>query len=508
MRFLKRGLIGLLLLAIMTGSLGYGVYRVTVALKKEEKAFRPRVTERSYSVNTATFRSETVRPTTAAYGQIESWRTLEIRASSAGKLVEALPVFRDGASVGKGEVLVTIDPADAKSSLLDARAALADAEAQKAEADEALVAAEFELKSTRKQMEVRQQSLARTQEMRGKGYSTAGDVEELELAIASLEQSISGQRQALVTARKNIERMELNVERAKITVQDAERTLSETKVVAPFSGMLDGVDATLGRRVAASEALATLIDPTALEVSFSVSTDQFSRFLDDSGRLLNVPLHVILQLGGREVETTGRLERVAAIVGEGEAGRKLYGSLDVPDGSLLRPGDFVEVKVQEPALENVVRIPSAATNEDGQMLVITEDNRLEEIEVTVLRRMKDEVIVSDAPIGRDYVIKRLPQLGKGLKVEPRNIDVDDQAPSAAGDKAVDASGASADTPIDESSFVTLEPARRAALIAMLKDSAMPQQRKDTLLETLRQDKVPLEIVKRLEGRSVETETRG
>lgn len=497
MGFLTRGLFGLFLMFVMLCALGYGTFRIVEAMNKPQQAFRPRVTERSYSVNTSTFKSETIQPVTTAYGQIESWRTLEIRASSAGKLVEVLPVFRDGASVEADEVLVTIDPADAQSSLLDAKAALADAEAQKAEADEAITAAEFELKATMKQMEVRQQTLSRTQTLRGKGYSTAGDVEELELAVSSLEQSISSQRQSLVTARKNIERMELTVERAKIAVRDAERTLQETKVVAPFTGFLESVDATLGRRVSANEALASLIDPTALEVKFNVSTDQFSRLLGDDGKLLRTPVTVILKLGSREIITSGHLERVAAVVADGEVGRTLFASLEVPEGSLLRPGDFVTVQVQEPALQQVSRIPSSATDEDGHMLIIGEDNRLEDLQVSVLRRTGDDVIVSGAPFGKDYVLKRLPHLGKGLKVEPRNIDgVSNETPSSEAPAQPEKVSSAQDD------LVALEPERREALIAtVMQSSRMPEARKDQILETLKQAKVPLELIQRLESRS-------
>ncbi|MEP2722669.1 HlyD family efflux transporter periplasmic adaptor subunit, partial [Roseibium sp.] len=278
MRFLTRGLIGLVLLAVMASMIGYGVYRISTAMNQEDARRRPPVRERSYAVNVSSLTSETVAPITTAYGQVESWRSLEIRASSEGQLVGVAAKFRDGAAVKGGELLVRIDPADAQSELLDAQAAQADAEAHKAEAEEAIVVAEQELVAAEKQLELRRQALDRQTQLREKGYSTMVQVEQEQLSVAALEQALSNRLQSVITSRKNVERMDLGVARARIAVQDAERTLEETTITAPFSGTLDQVNATLGRRVSSSETLAVLIDPTALEVKFSVSTQQFSRF--------------------------------------------------------------------------------------------------------------------------------------------------------------------------------------------------------------------------------------
>ncbi len=494
MRFLTRGLIGVLLLSIMVMAVGYGVYRVSTALTTEEVRRRPPVSERVYSVNVSELAPETVEPITTAYGQVRSWRSLEIRASSEGRLIAAAEKFRDGARVEKGELLVRIDPADAQSSLLDARAALADAEAQKAEAEEAIVVAEQELEAARKQIDLRRQALDRQTQLREKGYSTMAQVEAEQLSVAALEQSLSNRLQSVITARKKIERMEFSVERAQIAVEDAERTLEETTITAPFSGTLDEVNATLGRRVGTSESLAVLIDPAALEVSFALSTRQFARFLDERGHLIQAPVEVDLILGERTVSVTGTLDRAAAVVAEGEAGRSLFAALDLEADTPLRPGDFVTVRIQEPALSNVARIPASAASENGEILIVDENDRLVDARVRVVRRMGDELIVADAPFGKTYVRERLPHLGAGLKVKPRRVG-DDASPEAGSDKtAVTGKEAATD-------LVELEPARREALIAQLSQSPMPDDVKTRLIDMLNQPKVSLKVLDRIESRA-------
>lgn len=493
MRFLMRGLVGLALMAIMVGFAGFGAYRLYGAMTAEETARQRPARERSYTVNVAELAPQSISPITTAYGQIESWRTLQLRASSEGRLVDVASKFRDGAAVAEGELLLRIDPANAEFQFLDAEAALADADAQKAEAEEAIVVAEQELEAAGRQLDLRRQARERQLQLRDKGYSTAVQVETEELAVASLEQALNNRLQSVITARKRIERMDLTVQRAQLALEDAERVLNETTLTAPFYGYLAEVDATLGRRVSPSETLALLIDPSALEVRFSLSTAEFSRLLDDSGKLIKAPVAVTLQLGGRSVEVPGHIDRAAAIVTEGEAGRTLFATLDIEVGTVLRPGDFVKVDVEEPELSQIAVVPAAAVTEDGRILIVSDGDRIDEIRARVLRRMKNEVLLADVPFGTDYVRERLPQLGKGLKVTPRRVDdaeTDNSVPVAA-----QVPQATSRPPGD---LIALEPERRAALIEQLNSSNMPENRKARLLALLNEPMVPKDLIDRLE----------
>lgn len=494
MRFLLRGLAGLALIALTFTSVGLGAYRLYEAVTTEENTRQRPARERTYSVNADILKPQTVAPITTTYGTVVSWRTLQLRASSEGRLVEVASKFRDGAAVAEGELLLRIDPANAEFQYLDAEAALADAEAQKAEAEEAIVGAEQELEAARRQLDLRKKALERQLQLQDRGYSTAVQVESEELAVASLEQSLSNRLQAVITARKRIERMDLGVQRARLALEDAERVLNETTLTAPYYGYLAEVDATLGRRVSPSETLAQLIDPGALEVRFSLSTNEFSRLLDDSGTLINAPVTVKLQLGSRTVEVSGHIDRVAATVTDGEAGRTMFAVLDIEPGTVLRPGDFVTVEVQEPELSNVALLPAAAITEDGRLLIVGDGDRLREIQTTVLRRQGNEVVLTDVPFEASYVRERLPQLGPGLKVTPRLEGTGTPGrPSGAHPPSASANNGSGD-------LVALEPARREALLRQLNNSNMPEQRKAQIQGLLNKPMVPKDLVDRLEQR--------
>ena len=238
--------------------------------------------------------------------------------------------------------------------------------------------------------------------------------------------------------------------------------------------------------MSANEQLGQLIDPGSLDVAFRVSTAQHGRLLDTQGRLADLPVRARLDAFGLELERAGRLTRDNATVAEGQSGRLIYAALDDPGG--LKPGDFVTVEVDEPALADVVRLPGSAMDSAGTVLALGEGDRLEVLPVTLLRRQDNDILVAAAGIaGREIVTRRTPLLGAGIGVRPlRATDAqDDQA------QAVPAAP----------ELLELTAERRARLVAFVEgNTRMPAEMRSRLLAQLQEDRVPAAVVQRLEQR--------
>ena len=85
--------------------------------------------------------------------------------------------------------------------------------------------------------------------------------------------------------------------------------------------------------------------------------------------------------------------------------------------------------------------------------------------------------------GKEVVMEQTPVLGPGIKVKAVRTGAD-------GSK------------IEEPAMVELAPERRAKLIAFIEANAyIPEDAKNRILGQLRQDKVPLRVVERIESRS-------
>ena len=477
MRFLLRGLSGLALFAAALALVALGGWRLSESLRDAPSGPMRAAEERSVVAPTAVLERRNVRPAIEAYGAIRSWRTLDLRAPVGGRVTEIADRFRDGARVAKDALLLRIDPADYESAVANAEAALAEAEADRAEAREGLVAAEIELDAARTQRDLRSATLERQRGLEERGVASTTAVDEAELARAAAEQAVAQRRQAVVTARLRIERAELAVERAELALAEARRDLADTEMVAPFGGVLADVSAILGDLVAVNESVGRLIDPEALEVSFRVDTAEFARLRGPGGTLRPLPVRVELPLGdGETYVAQATLDRAGAVAGAGRTGREIFARIEADHDTLLRPDDFVTVRLREPELEGVAAIPAAAATEDGRILILTDEGRLEEARVAILRRERDRLIVGDAPFGATYVTERSPQLGPGLKATPRGAA---NAPET----------------------VALGPGRREKLLAYVRSAPqMGEARRAELLEILARPEPPKEIVERLEAR--------
>lgn len=483
MRFLRQSLIGLVLAAVSLGLLAYAAQLVGGAVQERmaRETSAPPARERVFAVAVTRAEAGTETPLMESFGEVLSRRSLELRAAVTGRVIELSDVFEDGGEVLAGQVLVRIDPANAQAELDRVRADLSDAEAEVRDAERGLVLAQDEETATQDQADLRQRAFVRQQDLAGRGVGTAAAVEEAELAAASARQSVLSRRQAVAQAEARIDQAKTRLARAQIAVSDAQRMLDDTTITAPFDGTLSETDVVEGRLVSANEKLADLIDATALEVSFRVSTAQYARILDPSGALLKAPVAATLDVSGFDLSATGTINRASAGAGSTQTGRLIFARLETAVG--FKPGDFVTVKVQEPPLERVVRLPASAIDANDTVLVLGEDDRLESIEVRLMRRQGDDILVRSRDlVGRDVVEARSPLLGAGIRVRPLRAGDAEAAPT-------------------EPEMVELTEERRARLVAFVEaNNRMPAEAKARVLSRLAEAKVPAQMVARLESR--------
>lgn len=482
MRFLRQSLTGLLLASLMLALLIYAGQLVMSAVQSRlaDDPRPPQARERVFAVNLRTARMETVTPLLPAFGQVESRRTLELRATVGGRVIALADGFEDGGTVTAGQVLVQIDPADAKSALERARSDLRDAEAETRDAARSLELARDELSAARAQEDLRERALKRQQDLQARGVGTTAAAEAAELDLAAARQAVLSRRQTVAQDEARVDQADTGLARTRIALADAERALDDTTITAGFDGTLTNVTLVEGRLVAANEILAELIDPAALEIAFRVSTAQYARLLDATGALIPAPVTATLDVSGAALVARGRISRDSPATGEGQTGRMIYARLDSAPG--FKPGDFVAVSVEEPPLERVARLPASALDAAGTVLVLGAEDRLESLPVELVRRQGDDVLLRGAGLeGREVVIGRTPLLGAGIKVRPLREE--------------------AQAMPTEVAMLELSEERRARLVAFVEgNTRMPAEMKARVLAQLGGAQVPAQLVERIESR--------
>lgn len=482
MRFLRRSLVGIFLLSITLALMAWAGNTVRGAVQErmaqEPRSFPQR--ERVFAVNVVTLEPQSIAPIMTVFGELSSQRSLDLRSPVGGTVMEADVTLIEGAVVQAGQVIAQIDPFEAQSALDRVRADLQDAEAELRDAERGLALAGDELIAAQSQAALRAAAFDRAQDLQTRGVGTAAAVETAELAASAADAAVLSRRQSVAQAEARMDQATTRLARARISVSEAERDLANTRVVADFDGALTDVGVIPGGRITPNERIAQLVDPTALEVSFRVSTSQYARLLDGNGSLLNAPISVGLDVAGADITAAGQITRESASVGEGQTGRLLFAKLDMASG--FRPGDFVTVRIEEPVLNWVAKVPATAVAADSTVLVLGEEDRLKSETVELLRRQGDDVIIAVRGLAEQTIVaERSPLLGAGIKVDPIRPG-------------------QADEPLAEPEMITLDADRKAKLVAFVEESRMPDQAKQRILSQLDADEVPAETVNRIEGR--------
>lgn len=473
-------MIGLFLAAVTLGLLVWAAQLVggAVQTRMADAPSAPPARERVFAVNVVNAELSTQSPVLQSFGEIASRRTLELRAAEGGRVIALADGFEDGGFVNAGDVLVRMDPADAESAVQSGQSDLADAQAEERDAARGLALARDELSAAQEQADLRVRAAQRQIDLAKRGVGTAAASETAELAASAARQAVLARRQALAQAEARVDLAKTRTARTRISLAEAQRRLDDTVLTAPFDGTLSATSVVEGRLVSANERLAELIDPTDLEVSFRLSTAQYARLLDVNGDILKADVRITLDVTGVDIEARGRVTRTSAAAGEGQTGRLIFAALDTAVG--FKPGDFVAVSVQEPALSNVIRLPASAVDAAGGVLLIGAEDRLEAATVEVVRRQGDDVLVRGDIAGREVVQARSPLLGSGIAVKPLRKG----APPPQGPQMLE-----------------LTEERRAKLVAFVEgNKRMPKEAKARVLAQLSEPQVPAKVVERIESR--------
>lgn len=470
---------GLFLASLTIGLLAYAGIMVSSAIQERLERQPPNRTarERVYAVNVRVVEESSVVPIISSFGEVRSLRTLEVRAPVGGLIIKLSPNFVEGGVFEEGEFMLAVDPSDALSVLDLAIADKQDAEVQLSDAKRALEIAQEELAAAERQADLRQQALDRQNTLRTRGVGTDIAVENAELSLSSAEQAYLTRKKAVAQAETRVEQSQSLVERREIRFKEAQRNFDETQLQAEFSGILSEVNLVRGGLVNPNERIAQLIDPDVLEVSFRVSSEQYSRILGADGKLQPLKLNVI----GASLSARAEIVRESAIVADGQTGRLIFAAIEGGRRSGLRPGDFVEVRIEEDPLEGVLVLPAESVDTQQRLLVLDADNRLEEINAEILRKQGNEIIIQAENLaGRMVVTQRSPLIGSGIRVRP----------------ILPESVSIPEVPQD----VALTDEERSELIALVEGNQfIPDAVKQRLLNTLQQELVPLATVDRLRG---------
>ena len=330
---------------------------------------------------------EPYQPESEYVGRLEARDDVAIQAKITGYLQTR--DFREGEFIQAGEVLYTLDASEYEAALARAEADLAAAVANQVNAE---------------------RNFKRGKELLPRGAISQSEMDEL-------------------TAKKLDADARLESGQAQVT--SAQVNLSYTTITAPITGRIGRSRASLGDLVGPSTGnLTTLVSIDPIEAMFQVSEATYvaamkKRMTTD----LNVEqlrsLEVTLELtNGIVYPEVGSIDYFSNRVDETTGTLEARASIPNPH-SLLVPGQYVRVILQETNLLEGLFLPQAAVQADQQgsfVLIVDSGSIVARRNVELAERFDDKVLVLEGVDEGDQVIVRgLQQVRSGMPVKTRTL---------------------------------------------------------------------------------------
>ncbi len=373
--------------------------------------------ERVWAVEAVVVAVETVRPRIPLFGQAVAGRSVDLRPLVAGRIAAVGPDFREGGHVAEGALLVAVDPFDFKTTRALRAAELAEAGAALREVEADLAGARDQLGEDRRQLELLRREADRRRQLRERGAISQKAVDDAELALSRQQQAASQRRNAVERFTARAERQQAAIRRAEAALARADRDLEETRLTAPFGGWLVDIGVEVGKQVGTGERVARLVDASRLEIRLSIPYGIFGE-LDTGAGIVGRALTAVWRTGETVRSFPARIARLEGEIDAASGGIAAFASLEaLPADTRLRPGAFVEVRLEGPELEDAVRLPPSAVFDGRTVYRIGADDRLEAVTVAVRAREGASLLVQ-GPLenGQRIVLTRFPEIAPGVRV--------------------------------------------------------------------------------------------
>jgi len=326
------------------------------------------IEEKSWPVSVIEAQYGDIQPTVALFGEVITSRRSELRALVGGQVIKVGENFKEGAVVKKGELLLRIDDFEYRNSVTEETAKL----------------------------DVMTRDFERADEL-----FKQGSISEQFRDNALLEKT----QQELV-------------------LSESEKDLRDTELFAPFDGVINDVQATLGKQVSTfNDKIGEIIDIKNMEVRFSISKSQYGRLLEDESEILGRAIEVRWTVGQKDLVFDASISRVGAEITSNTGGVNIFATIEM-DKELetpLRPGAFVRLRMPDKTYISVIRIPETAVFND-EYIYIVKDQRLKKVGIAISGYDQSNVLITPTEElmiqnGDLIVTNQLREAGEGVKVD-------------------------------------------------------------------------------------------
>jgi len=351
------------------------------------------------------------------YGTVRALESADVAARVEGVVVALGPGVREGMRVEKGAVLVELDGDDARRQLQAALQSLAALRAQRQGLDIEERALADSLRLANEELTLAREEVARVEAAFADGVALQRELDRARTAALAADRGLSMAREALEMIGPRRETLAAQGEAQSEAAERARLSVERSTIVAPIAGILQSLPVEPGETVAPGRVVARIVEPSRLEVPIALPAS--SRGALAVGQRVQV-----VEASGALVE--GSITRLSPE--DDPVVRTLVAWAEVPGGSGLVPGSFVEATVLAPDATPRTVVPRRSVRNDRLLLV--EDGRVRWQPVRTayaIRRAQPQTGLDDVewlaleeplPHGTLVVLDAARRIEVGARVEP------------------------------------------------------------------------------------------
>ncbi len=324
--------------------------------------------ESSIKVDTALIKKMNISQNTSYSGVIKGSSEEAVMAKESRRI--AAVHVKEGQSVHRGQVLISLDRGTSDISVQQAQATLAAAQAAAA--------------SNQVQLQAAQRTLKRAQEMYNAGAASITELETAQdqvstLSTGAVEAAVAQAQAGLNATRKNSENCE---------------------ITSPINGIVGRIDVAVGDTASLQNPVVVINTTDNLEIKIKVSESDINSIRP------GIPVEVWVDSIGKSL--TGIIKSVASIA-DSTRSYPVAITLQNNPGVQAKSGMFAEVKLATQNKENILGIPMSAVlpqNGESVVFVVTNKKRSHQVRVeTGISNGKYIEIVKGVKNGQTVVTK-------------------------------------------------------------------------------------------------------
>lgn len=319
-----------------------------------------------------------VRLQISLQGRLQALERIDLFAEVQGVMREGNTAFRAGNRFQKGDLLMLVDPAEARAALVAQRSQFINNLSQ--------VLPDIQLDYP-------------GEAAVWKNYLRSLHVES---AMPVLPETSSETFRLFLTAR--------GIPAAWHNLQSAEVRFGKYRLTAPFSGVLTDALVSAGSLVRPGQALGTFINDAVFELEAAVAPEELA--------FLELGMPCAFHSTDIPGQWTGTLKRINQKVDPGTQTVRIYFEVR---GNDLKEGIYLSGELPSSAIENAMAIPRKLLVQDRFLFLIKEDV-LTRIEPTIAGFTEESAVITGLPNGAKLLADQLAGAHDGMQIIPIKVD--------------------------------------------------------------------------------------